>query len=190
MLRWGFCECWLLISISNPQKNPDNGCQFYSHYGAFWCLHFFLFLEKKKKVLLEYSCFTILCYFSAFIKPSFKKLSAVKGKDRPFSLWSWTAYIRQYLFVFDLKEFKWAPHNLWSHLSPFLSHIYLDHHWARFFTYQFCSHTRQAGVSFLRKRSFKTASKIYFLSNACEVFLPISWLEENSFFVCLVGFLK
>ena len=46
----------------------------------------FFFWKKKKKVLLEYSCFTILCYFSAFIKPSFKKLSAVKGKDRPFSL--------------------------------------------------------------------------------------------------------
>lgn len=27
-------SCWLLISISIPLKNPDNGCQFYSHYGA------------------------------------------------------------------------------------------------------------------------------------------------------------
>ena len=173
MLRWGFCECWLLISISNPQKNPDNGCQFYYHYWAF-CLHSFLFLKKKKKVLLEYSCFKILCYFYAFIKPSFKTLSAVKGKDRPFSLWSWTARIRQYLFVFDLKEFKWAPHNLWSHLSPFLSHIYLDHHWAHFFTYQFCSHIRQAGVSFLRKRSFKTAPKIIFYLMYVKCFCPLA----------------
>jgi len=133
-----------------------------------------LFFWKKKKVLLEYSCFTILCYFSAFIKPSFKTLSAVKGKDRPFSLWSWTAHIKQYLFVFDLKEFKWAPHNLWSHLSPFLSHIYLDHHWAHFFTYQFCSHIRQAGVSFLRKRSFKTAPKIIFYLMYVKCFCPLA----------------
>ena len=191
MLRWGFCESWLLISISNPQKNPDNGCQFYSRYWAFSCLHSFLFLEKKKKVLLEDSCFTILCYFSSFIKPSFKKLSVVKGKGRPFSLWSWTTHIRQRLLVFDLKEFKWAPHDLWSHLSPFLSHIYFDHHWAHFFTHQFCCHNRQAGVSFLRKCSFKTAPKIIFDLMNVKVFLPISWLEENnSFVVCLVGFLK
>lgn len=127
-----------------PKKNLFLAIYMYRMIFFLWLI----LIEMLFYFKLEDSCFTILCYFSSFIKPSFKKLSVVKGKGRPFSLWSWTTHIRQRLLVFDLKEFKWAPHDLWSHLSPFLSHIYFDHHWAHFFTHQFCCHNRQAGVSF------------------------------------------